>query len=811
MTSAAAGQKNYDRHPIRVEWGVIMLRFIANLLRVFGPRYRFSPIVSEYLERSGRIGKTDQIPAELIPLAARLWTRGWFNRQILDTARDWVLPYWATRQLDPKDCGFIGRALQPVLINGAYRNWTAVGNPESKYEAIVDPRGLVTPQPNGWEWSLDVWVEVDGQLFLPSRSADAEVTQQLHENLPLVQTRYEPKGLRTNQRVFGVEDADRADWVIAANTVENPRGEARTATLYLALRPFSPEGAAMVEKIELRTRNETSELWVNGELGAVIPTPSTFGTSTSARGDVYFQLGELNQIPTVSDPTGMATFVAAFRLELRPHTHQSITAVMPLSSKRASSDEAAKWTHPDALSKLERDFSKRWRTLLAQGMNIRVPDDAAQNAFDANKAHLLVLHDGDAITPGPFLYHEFWFRDAAYMLHALGQLGYHKQVKETLATIPKFIRKDGYLQSQDGEWDSNGQALWLLEQDARLSGDYELLHSMYWQMLNMAHWIDAARQKTKKRGEHSPERGLLPAGMSAEHLGPNDYYYWDDWWGLAGLRAAMFAAKTFNSPDDEKKLQANYDAFWNDVDASLKGAAERNHAEWMPAAPSRRADSAMVANLTAAYPLGLVTADDARITATIEELKKIAFVDGAFFHHVGHGGFGTYLALHLAGTQLFQRNPEAWQAMRFVLANASPTWTWGETIHPQTKRGGHGDGHHGWVAADVVSFVRNALLFEERDHLVLTPALPDEWVFETASVKVERAATLFGQVSFTLAFGDHNVTLVLDGKWRMPPAYIEWNLPVEILDAGGEGKGVERVNAHQIRFPATVSRVVATF
>jgi hypothetical protein len=196
---------------------------------------------------------------------------------------------------------------------------------------------------------------------------------------------------------------------------------------------------------------------------------------------------------------------------------------------------------------------------------------------------------------------------------------------------------------------------------------------------------------------------------------------------------------------------------------------------------------------------------------TVDELKRIAFVDGAFFHHVGYGGFGTYLALHLAGVELYQRKREAWDALRFLMQHASPTWTWGETIHPQTRRGGHGDGHHGWVAADVVSFIRNMLLFEEGDRLILTPAIPDDWVFETASIKLERAATYFGEVDFTLAFGDRNATLVLKGKWREPPTFIEWNLPMEIQNAGGDAPGVELVNAHLVRFPSDVTRIVATY
>ncbi len=785
----------------------MMLRLLVWLLRLFGPRYRFSPFVAAYLERAGRIGKNGQIPTELVPLAARLWTRGWFNRQVLDISRDWILPYWATRQLDPHDVGFSARALQPVLLNVAYRSWTAIGNPESKYEAIVDPRGLVTPQPQESGWSLDAWLRVDGEYFFPSRLEEKIIAQSLYENLPLVQTQYEPARLRMNQQAFAIQDAAQNDWLIAAYSIENPRGDARTATLFLALRPFNPEGAAVVDKIEWRA----NELRVNDELGAVFPPPNNFATSNFENGDVAFRLDALNNIPNVSDNTGLGTFVAAYEIELRPHTQRVITVAMPMSKTRASNAQAAQWIQPDAFPQLKRDFFNRWRKLLAQGMTIRVPDDAVQNAFDANKAHLLTMHDGDSITPGAFLYHEFWWRDAAFMLHALDQLGYHAQVKNVLQKFPRDVRKDGYVQSQEGEWDSNGQALWLLEQNARLSGDYEIFHQEYWQILNAAHWIDAMRQKTKQRGERVPEHGLLPAGMSAEHLGPNDFYFWDDWWGLAGLRAAMYAANIFNAPDDANKLQSAYDAFFRDVNAALARAAEKNRAVFMPASPYRRGDSAMVSNLVASYPLQLVAPEDPRISATLAELKKIAFVDGAFFHHVGHGGFGTYLALHLAGVEIFQRKPEAWNAVRFLLKHASPTWTWGETIHPRTLGGGHGDGHHGWVAADVVSFIRNALLFEENDHLVLTSALHDEWIFETASIKVERAATTFGAVDFTLAFGDHNATLVLKGNWREPPAYIEWNLPMEIKDAGGNIAGVELLNAHQIRFPSSVTRVVATF
>ena len=55
--------------------------------------------------------------------------------------------------------------------------------------------------------------------------------------------------------------------------------------------------------------------------------------------------------------------------------------------------------------------------------------------------------------------------------------------------------------------------------------------------------VKAADWIPRKRIKHHKEPrvlGLLPAGFSAEHLGPNDYYYWDDFWGVAGLQAAAW-------------------------------------------------------------------------------------------------------------------------------------------------------------------------------------------------------------------------------------------------------------------------------
>src|SRR5512137_850676 len=159
-----------------------------SVLKFLDARFHVPGEVLDYFFARRHIGRGAEtplpFPAELVPLGARLALRGWMNNNFFPSNRDWILPFWAERQFDPRDPAFIPRGLNLYTINYTHRDWTMVGNLAREREAIVDPRGLVTPWLDGW--SLDVWIETDGALFVPSRLADHDITQSLHENLPIV-------------------------------------------------------------------------------------------------------------------------------------------------------------------------------------------------------------------------------------------------------------------------------------------------------------------------------------------------------------------------------------------------------------------------------------------------------------------------------------------------------------------------------------------------------------------------------------------------------------------------------------------------
>ncbi|MBV9663094.1 MAG: hypothetical protein JOZ37_03930, partial [Actinobacteria bacterium] len=108
------------------------------LRRAMG-RFRITDDIVRYLSTFQRLGETVevQLPGELLPVGARTVFRALRTRAAAQLGVDWVWPHWLDRQLDPASPAFVPRGHLPVLTNLTLRNWTAVGNVASTWEAIV--------------------------------------------------------------------------------------------------------------------------------------------------------------------------------------------------------------------------------------------------------------------------------------------------------------------------------------------------------------------------------------------------------------------------------------------------------------------------------------------------------------------------------------------------------------------------------------------------------------------------------------------------------------------------------------------------
>jgi len=308
-----------------------------------------------------------------------------------------------------------------------------------------------------------------------------------------------------------------------------------------------------------------------------------------------------------------------------------------------------------------------------------------QQLYDLAVANL-VLHSPDEVYPGPYTYKRFWFRDAAFMLNALLTLGGVERTRRALEAFAGRQRRDGYFLSQEGEWDSNGEALWIYHRFGALTGE-KLPGPWLDAVAKGAAWIG---RKRLPADSGKPEAGLLPAGFSAEHLGPNDYYYWDDFWAVAGLRCA---AVLLRGRDDHEAAHFSREAdeFLAVIERSIPASPGRRFPGAIPASPKRRMDSGAIGSIVADYPLQLFAPGDARILKTVEYLSDHSMFGGGFFQNMIHSGINAYLTLHLAQVRLRAGDPEkAWAlidavAARTLLGDAIPPSVW--KLYPPSKWG----------------------------------------------------------------------------------------------------------------------------
>jgi hypothetical protein len=746
------------------------------LRRAMG-RLRITDDIVRHLTTFQRLGETVevQLPSELLPVGARTVFRAVRTRAAAQLGVDWVWPYWLERQLDPRSPAFVPRGHLPVTTNLTHRNWTAVGTLASPKEAIVDPRGLVTPWYDGW--SLDWWVGADDRWHLPSR--EATVRQQLVGETPVVETSMRVAGGDAVHRVYAVP----GDEPLVVVEVGNRTSAA--FVIALAVRPYNPEGLAVVERIALHDGTVT----VDGRPALLFPrrparvAGSTFYTGDCALAVMGGQAGERFP-PNLRCDAGLAQ--AAFLFPL-PHG-ATLRVALPLEAKRRTRRRGLARRRVERMPELPPELpssdaaARGWHAQTAQrGMQLELPGGRLSRAVEANRRYLLLFHDGDEVTPGPFTYHRFWFRDAAYLLAALDRYGFHSEAAQVLRSYPARQHLDGFFFSQRQEWDANGAALWALAEHWRLTRELSCVDAA--SVLKGVRWIERKRNARRRRKD-ATLKGLMPASISAEHLGPFDYFYWDDFWSLRGLLDGATLLRLAGMGEEAAEAERWAAGLRSDLRTSMGLVAERLGTQVVPAGPRRRIDPSIIGSLVACSPLRLLPPDDPGMAATAEALRQRFCLGPAFFQGISHTGLGTYLTLQLAAVELEAGDRRALDRLQWMLDIATPTFTWPEAVHPQLGSGCMGDGHHGWAAADFLSLVRNLLVREVSGEdggpvaLALCTMLPDAWMGQP--LQVQHAPTHAGLLSFALRWhGDRPALL-----WELRPHADLAGVPVRLSAPG---------------------------
>ena len=687
------------------------------------------------------------VPTELLRSGAVMQARGLMNTQAIQNNPDWIWPFWAEKQFDPESDSFIPRAFNLTHINLTHRNWTALGIPGLPEFPLVDPRGLVTPHFDGW--SLDFWIWRDAaHALVPSRCAEAAQTLRVLDDHLTVTTHLHHTDFDLELR----SDVTFEEGVPVCRVFANALS-VTDAKFVISVRPCNPEGVSFVYDLKLL---EGSKGWkVDGRREVRLDRlPERYVFSDYTEGDVFNQLAKhpLHNAKTeIRCDVGLASSAAVFDME--PGKPCLVTARMPLKAPSSS--------HP----------LTGWDQSLENTCRIEIPDAHYAELFQ-NALSSFVLLSPDDVYPGPYTYRRFWFRDAAFILYAMITTGLVSRAEKVLDRFEHRQTPTGYFVSQNGEWDSNGQALWVLERFCALTG---LPPKKNWNgpVSRGAAWIQ--RKRTHKDG--SAHAGLLPPGFSAEHFGPNDYYYWDDFWGVAGLKAAAALMRAAGELKKAETFEGEAADLLKSIDQSIDTTSHKLDTLAASASPYRRMDFGAIGVLSAAYPLQLLDAEDARLKETVDYILKHCFVRHGFYQEINHSGINAYLTLHVAQVLLRRNDPRFEPIVRAIAKWASPTGQWPEAIHPRTGGGCMGDGQHLWAAAEWVLMMRNMFVREEEatNTLILGSGLPSSWINEKGKLFLGPVLTSFGKISVTIRAGE-NTQISWEARWHKTPSSIEIRL-----------------------------------
>ncbi len=424
-----------------------------------------------------------------------------------------------------------------------------------------------------------------------------------------------------------------------------------------------------------------------------------------------------------------------------------------------------------------------WRELTGQAIFLDVPCRKAKEAYMASLLYQLIISDRGELRGGEGFYDEFYIRDGAYQLMQLEEAGLWQSAQKAVEAFLTHQLPDGRFESQKGQLDANGQALWALWQYYAMSDDRPWLEKAYPQMCRASEWIAQARRHAPSE---SPFVGLLPAALA------DGEFLWDgthhivgyDFWNLRGLLCTASAAQALGNLEEAEK--------WDSEAASYRAAIDQAWKQtglpYFP--PSWEKDGTHWGNTETLWPTELFPYDDSRVSALIEEVRERH--GGGFFEGTIRWLGGTtakprppesdaihpYLSAYTTQALLIRGEHEkVVEDFCWYLLHSTATHGFPEGILHKRRFAWSNTIPHATGAANYGLLLRHMLIHERGDELHLLRAVPDWWLDSGKTIRVERAPTHFGVMSMRIVGTPSGVQVALDRPTRRPPQRIILHLP----------------------------------
>jgi hypothetical protein len=659
------------------------------------------------------------------------------------------------------------RSRHPDWIWNRSDTHTFVAPPGSheSFKTIVEPGNSFSPGPE--TYGVSTWVYVDDTLYAPERlPLDALPWRFLDGSIPILTSEWRAGPLRITSRLFSDGDVAMSDVrTYLSVEVANEGPAPVAASLHLVIRSFGAAGGP-VRELALRD----GSVHVNGSPLIVPDRPAdAFGAmSYAASGEdisVPLQRGVLPPDQEIVDPSTWASGSLAYRLALDPGQLETADFAFQLHADHPMLTWLRTPVRPLGLATRRDEFARRWRD--RSPITLDVPDQRFAEAFFAQLTHMAMLTVGDAPRVSPLTYPLWWVRDAAYIVAALDKGGEHDAAARACRDAVRRDAATGF----GSEADVPGELIWMLTEHALLTGDLAYLGEVYPfveakadLLLRMATTdvpLKAPHEYCTHEQMLTPVTDLicLPAedGLIVGRMDHHFPTFWVNGFAWLGLSRAARAASLLGRDGERFSVGAQ----------AIRAALQR-------AAPERFGQNERDV-VSAVWPTGWATPGDPLIRSRFEESwERVRCPDGVPHHEP----LWTYFEAGEAHNwMLLGRRDRAWAAIEHFLSvhSAPGLYCYPEGARDENSASLLWERTRGWdrmrfvtpnlwTSAELFLLMRDALIREDGDALVIGSGVPSSWLGHPFAAR--EFPTHFGPVSLAYRPSGREVVVTLD---REPP------------------------------------------
>ena len=677
----------------------------------------------------------------------------------------------------------------PLDPRGKVHMPIGIPNTLDTLKTFVEPEGNFSPGVGTYGVYFWLYDHQDNKLYAPTQPG-ATVTYGLHPGgLLLPWAEWNAGGFRVRSELAQVKRASKAGQcsVVGANvTVTNASKDARRPfSLYAALRTLGPAGGPVREiGLDDDGGKAVMTLLVDGRC-AIVPDqqPADAGVLADDTAGEWAEAGRVPRERAARSPDGHCSGVMRFAGELRPGSSQTFGFVCPvLPGRRAARhqwDGTSEWAQLDLAAPnpaegglLQPDPGiASWRQLTADeiigdarrywhdflgGATVRTPDARWGEAFAAITAHAAMAMNEGAPDVTVVNYNVF-NRDGVYTTSILHKVGRFDLAAECI----DYFLAHPFNGRVYPEADNPGQILWIMGEHWEFTRDEAWLDRVYPAVQKLVamiryyrttpgpHWVNVDSLEFGDALPPEKRQKLEPGRCDGHHPEYTEAF------DVAGLRAAGNLAHVVGTRNPAAGITADL-ATWPALERELFDAYQLRFGKNL----RNEYGSYCVLWPCRLYPLQRPEAREQFGKIGLQEPKSWRYFPLATAHQGLLAGSRAAahetIDVHLDHEQMAggEAAGRGWYAFDEGGKSGPGGWhhlrtTWDKDVAMP----------HGWAVAELHLLIRDSLLYEDGNQLVLFAGVPPEWFAHKDGVEVKDLPTHFGRCSFKLSPTPDGATL----------------------------------------------------